>query len=79
MQVKEGGRTVDNELASEKFQVERKVFFLDLRENQRGRFLRITEDVGGRRDAIVIPASGLRTLQEALGRVLEAAPGDGEE
>ncbi len=28
-------------LASEKIQVDRKVFFLDLKENQRGRFLKI--------------------------------------
>ena len=30
--------------------IERKIFFLDLKENQRGRFMKITEDVGGRRD-----------------------------
>ena len=38
----------DEPLASEKIQVDRKVFFLDLKENQRGRFLKITEDVSGR-------------------------------
>ena len=37
-------------LASEKLATERKVFFLDLKENDRGRFIKITEDVGGRRD-----------------------------
>ena len=39
----EGERT----LRSEKVQIERKTFFLDLKENDRGRFLRITEDVVG--------------------------------
>ena len=36
---------IDDPLASEKVQVDRKVFFLDLKENERGRFLKITEDV----------------------------------
>lgn len=37
-------------IASEKIAHERKLFFLDLKENDRGRFLKITEDVAGRRD-----------------------------
>ncbi len=63
---------MDSELFSEQVQVERKTFTFDLRENPRGRFLRITEDVGGRRDAIIIPATGLKELSEVLGRVIEA-------
>ena len=43
-------RGEERTLRSEKVQIERKTFFLDLKENDRGRFLRITEDVGGRRD-----------------------------
>ena len=43
-------------IASEKIVNERKIFFLDLKENQRGRFLKITEDVGGRRDTIMLSA-----------------------
>ncbi len=62
---------MQNDLHSERIQVERKQFFFDLRENERGCFLRITEDVGGRRDAIVVPASGLRDFQATLGRVIE--------
>ncbi|MBK9138292.1 MAG: RNA-binding protein [Verrucomicrobia bacterium] len=53
-------------LHTEKIQIERKVFVFSLRENSRGRFLRITEDVGGRRDAIIVPAPGLREFGEAL-------------
>lgn len=53
-------------IRTEKFQVERKVFVLSLKENPRGRFLRITEDVGGRRDHIIIPASGLEDLHQLL-------------
>ena len=63
---------MDTELLSEKVRVERKVFSFNLRENPRGRFLRITEDVGGRRDAIVIPASGLKDIRDIIDRVIEA-------
>jgi len=65
---------VDNALASELIQVERKRFFLDLKENPRGCFLRITEDVNGRRDAIVVPATGLAVFRDALDRVMTALP-----
>jgi len=62
---------MEDELRSEKIQVERKVFFLDLKENQRGKFLKITEDVGGRRDTIIIPASGLPEIAEVLQEMIE--------
>ena len=43
-------------LHTEKILADRKVFFLDLKENQRGRGVKITEDVGGNRDTIMVPA-----------------------
>jgi len=58
-------------IASEKLSVERKIFFLDLKENQRGRFLKITEDVGGRRDTIMLPAEAFQEFLEALQRLVE--------
>jgi hypothetical protein len=61
----------DDPLASEKVQVDRKIFFLDLKENQRGRFLKITEDVGGRRDTIMLPASAFQQFLEALTRIID--------
>jgi hypothetical protein len=61
----------DDPLASEKVQVDRKIFFLDLKENQRGRFLKITEDVSGRRDTIMLPASGFQDFINALERLFE--------
>lgn len=64
---------MDNELFTEQVQVERKVFTFDLRENPRGRFLKITEDVGGRRDTIIIPATGLDKIQEVLGHAVAAS------
>ncbi len=59
-------------LHSEKIISDRKIFFLDLKENDRGRFIKITEDVRGRRDTIMLPCEVARDFLEALQRVLEA-------
>jgi hypothetical protein len=58
-------------IAAEKVTIERKIFFLDLKENQRGRFLKITEDVGGRRDTIMLPAEAFKDFLEAMQRLVE--------
>lgn len=63
---------MDNELFTEQVQVERKTFSFSLRENPRGRFLRVTEDVGGRRDTIIIPSTGLTQVADILKRIVEA-------
>ncbi len=60
-------------LKSEKIQVERKTFILVLKENARGRFLRITEDVGGRRDSIIVPSTGLEDFKKVVEMMLEAS------
>lgn len=64
---------MENQLLSEKIQIERKQFFFDLKENPRGRFLRITEDVGGRRDTIIVPAPGLEAFRDMIEQVIQAA------
>ena len=46
----------EDTLKSDKIQIERKTFVFTLKENPRGRFLRITEDVAGRRAVPRIPA-----------------------
>ena len=66
-----GERTHQPPIASEKLSSDRKLFFLDLMENHRGRFLKITEDVGGRRDTIILPAEGFKEFLEALERLVE--------
>ena len=63
---------MDQELFSEQVQVERKLFSFTLKENPRGRFLKITEDVAGRRDTIIVPSTGLARLHEILGKVIQA-------
>lgn len=64
---------MDTEIAREQVQVERKLFSFDLRENPRGRFLRVTEDVGGRRDTIIIPATGLEQVRDTLDKIIAAS------
>jgi hypothetical protein len=63
---------MDAVLKSGTVAVERKNFIFDLRENPRGRFLRITEDANGRRDAIVIPAPGLEEFRRVLDEIIAA-------
>jgi hypothetical protein len=58
---------VDNDLLhTEKIIADRKVFFLDLKENQRGKVVKITEDVAGNRDTIMVPAEILGDFIAAL-------------
>lgn len=65
-------------LKSENIAVERKNFIFDLRENPRGRFLRITEDANGRRDSIVIPAPGLEEFRRVLDAIITASQESGQ-
>lgn len=58
---------MDSELLhTEKILADRKVFFLDLKENQRGKVVKITEDVAGNRDTIMVPAEILADFIAAL-------------
>jgi len=64
-------------LHTEKLISDRKVFFLDLKENERGRVVKITEDVRGRRDTIMVPVETLRDFIEALQKIEDAHDGGG--
>jgi hypothetical protein len=63
----------EDTLRAETIQIERKSFQFTLKENPRGRFLRITEDVGGRRDTIIIPAPGLEDFKKLLDEMVKAS------
>jgi len=63
----------EDTIKSDKVQIERKSFVFTLKENARGRFLRITEDVGGRRDTIIIPAPGLEDFKRILDDMVKTA------
>ena len=63
----------EDTLKSAEVQIERKTFVFTLKENPRGRFLRITEDVGGRRDNIIVPSTGLAEFKKILDDMVKAA------
>jgi hypothetical protein len=63
----------EDTLKTGQVQIERKTFVFTLKENPRGRFLRITEDVGGRRDNIIVPAPGLEEFKKLLDEMVKAA------
>jgi hypothetical protein len=63
----------EDTLKSGQLQVERKHFLLMLKENPRGRFVRISEEVGGRINSIIIPATGLEEFHKILGEMVQAA------
>ena len=63
----------EDTLKSGQIQIERKKFVFTLKENPRGRFLRITEDVGGRRDNIIVPSTGLDEFKKLVDEMVKAA------
>ncbi|MFZ4589289.1 MAG: DNA-binding protein [Terrimicrobiaceae bacterium] len=71
------GNGSDKVLASEKIVCGRKIFFMDFKENSRGRVLKITEDVGGRRDTIMVPDEALDDFADALERILNSSEDQG--
>jgi|GEM_PF-819169 len=73
----EGDSTMEDSIATESVPIERKEFFFDLRENQRGILLRITEEVRGHRDTIIIPATGLKDFSAALTKMIEVIDQEG--
>ncbi len=66
----------DDPIHTEKIFADRKIFFMDLKENDRGQFVKITEDVRGRRDTIMVPAEVLDDFIDALENVREASSND---
>lgn len=68
---------MDSIIESKELQIERKLFAIDLRENGRGKFLRITEESQGHRNVIIVPISGVDDFVDAIDDVLDAAPAQG--
>jgi hypothetical protein len=61
---------MDDVIEAKELQIERKHFHVELRENDRGRFLRITEETNGRRNTIIVPTTGVEDFTAAIGEVL---------
>lgn len=61
---------MDSILEAKEVQIERKRFHFEFRENERGKFLRITEEAHGRRNTIIVPSTGLNDFTAAIDDVL---------
>ena len=61
---------MDNILEAKDVQIERKHFHVEFRENERGKFLRITEEAHGRRNTIIVPGTGVGEFTAAIGEVV---------
>ena len=66
-------QVAEETIKTDKIQIERKTFVISLKENPRGRFLRITEDVNGRRDTIILPATGLTEFKRVVDEMVRAS------
>jgi hypothetical protein len=64
---------MDNIIEAKELQIERKHFHVEFRENDRGKFLRITEEAHGRRNTIIVPSTGVDEFTAAIGEVTEHA------
>jgi hypothetical protein len=61
---------MEQSIASRELTIERKHFIIELRQNERGRFLKITEAAHGRRNSVIIPSTGLDEFEDKLDEVL---------
>ena len=61
---------MDNIIEAKELQIERKHFYVEFRENERGKFLRITEEAHGRRNSIIVPSTGVDDFTATIAEVL---------
>jgi hypothetical protein len=65
----------DETLADRQVQIEQKTFHLSLKENRRGRFVRISEEIANHRNSVIIPANGLGEFKQALEDLIQESGG----
>lgn len=66
------GNAEEKELASQQIQIQSKRFYIDVKENQRGRFIKLAEvGVGGRKSRIMMSMSAAVELKQRLGEFSE--------
>ncbi len=63
-------RTDEKTLARREIQIERKQLSIEMRENARGRFLRIVEKCGGKANVVILPDTGINDFYAALDEVI---------
>jgi hypothetical protein len=62
---------MDTQLRTSHLRIERKQVTFDLKENPQGTFLRITEEVCGRRNSIIIPTAGLEQFRDSINETIK--------
>jgi hypothetical protein len=63
---------IEDTLVRAEVQIDQKVFQCQLKENDRGRFLRIVEHNGDRIESIMVPATGLEDFYAVFASMMEA-------
>lgn len=58
-------------LYTKKIITRNKAFFLDLKENPNGKFLKVTESNGEKRSFVFIPEEGLKEFGDSLAELLK--------
>ena len=74
--------STDVELFSRPLRMQRKMVFVDVKKNAQGTYLKLkeksaTQGAGGPSSTILLPASGLVTMRDAIDAALGAARDDG--
>lgn len=67
-------KAVSEEIANERLETKRKTFFLDLKRNDRGLFIKVSERSGGRRSTIMVPYEYVDEFIAKLGALRKAGP-----
>lgn len=62
----------EKDYVSKQVNIEQKKFFFDLKENHKGKYVRITEVSGGR-SCIVVPLSGAQSFSEGFADIVKEA------
>ena len=63
----QGGRSNENELATRTLQIQSKRFYLDVKQNRRGRFIKIAEvGSGGQKSRVTLPMSTAAEFRDCL-------------
>ena len=63
-------RTYNPSLESRELEVERKFFTAEIRENERGKYLRLTEETRGRRNTVIVPSCGFEEFAGMINDIL---------
>ncbi len=70
------GDSNENSIFENKIRVENKDVFVDVKKNDNGVYLKISERNRNNRSTILIPASGIAKLRDVLTNALDAANGE---